>query len=122
MEKNPESPIILNNYAYHLSIQGIRLPEALEYVKKALQADPENSPYLDTLGWIYYQLGDYTNAKIYIEKSLSFQSDIPEVIEHLGDVCEKLEEYNLAEEYWRKAYDLDKSREHLLKKIGQTTP
>ena len=113
------SPIVLNNYAYHLSVMGVRLNEALEMVKKALQADEDNAPYLDTLGWIYYQLGDYQNARTYIEKSLALRTDSAEVMEHLGDVYLKLGDRTTAEQYWRRALDSDESRRHLLEKLGQ---
>lgn len=115
----PDSPIVLNNYAYHLSVMGVHLKEALEMVKKALQADEDNAPYLDTLGWIYYQLGDYQNAKSYIEKSLALRADSAEVMEHLGDVYLKLGDRATAEQYWRRALDSDESRQHLLEKLGQ---
>jgi len=117
---NPESPIINNNYAYHLSIRGLNLDQALEYSKKALKADPENAPYLDTMGWIYYNLGDYYQAKYYIEKSLAIQQTAPEVMEHLGDIYFKLGDKNNAELYWKKAFELDSGRTHLFEKLGQS--
>lgn len=122
VKTHPDSPIILNNYAYHLSVQGVRLNDALAMVKKALQADPDNAPYLDTLGWIYYQIGDLPQAKAHIEKSLSINKDSPEVLEHLGDVYHKIGDQDAAEKYWRRALALDKNRQRLLQKLGQTMP
>ncbi len=118
---NPNSPIILNNYAYHLSVRGIRLDEALEMVKRALEADPDNSPYLDTAGWIYYQKGDYEKAKKFIEKSLEIRPDSPEVLEHLGDVYEKMGEPETAQLYWKKSLELDGNRKHLLEKLDNVS-
>ncbi|RQW05385.1 tetratricopeptide repeat protein [candidate division KSB1 bacterium] len=117
LKANPDSPIILNNYAYHLSVQAKELEMALELSKRAVEAEPENAPYLDTLGWIYYQMGDYQQAKYYIEKALEKSPDTAEVIEHLGDVYEKLGDQALAEELWRKAYELDDRRVKLLEKL-----
>jgi tetratricopeptide (TPR) repeat protein len=122
LEKNPTLPIVLNNYAYHLSVQGIRLTEAQRMSQKALKADPENAPYLDTLGWIYYQMGDYDNAKNYTLKSLAFQKDSPEVLEHLGDIYFKSGDQSMADKYWKEALNMDNSRRYLLDKIGSTTP
>ncbi len=117
---DPESPIINNNYAYHLSIRGLNLEQALVYSKKALKADPDNAPYLDTMGWIYYNLGDYDQAKYYIEQSLAIQKSSPEVMEHLGEVYFKLGDKNNAELYWKQAFELDNGRTHLLEKLGQS--
>lgn len=122
LEKNPTLPIVLNNYAYHLSVQAIRLPEALKLSQKALEADPDNAPYLDTLGWIFYQMGDYDNAKLYIKQSLAIHKDSPEVLEHLGDIYYKAGEPVTAEKYWKEAFEIDNSRHYLLEKIGQATP
>jgi tetratricopeptide (TPR) repeat protein len=119
LKMDPNSPIILNNYAYHLSVRGTRLDEALVMVKKALEADSNNAPYLDTLGWIYYQIGDYQNAKTYIEKSLELRTDSAEVMEHLGDVYFKLGDKTSAEQFWRRALDSDENRQHILEKLGQ---
>ncbi|MBN1997365.1 tetratricopeptide repeat protein [candidate division KSB1 bacterium] len=118
---NPNSPIILNNYAYHLSVRGVRLDEALEMVTRALEADPDNSPYLDTAGWIYFQKGLYDEAKTYIEKSLKLRSDSPEVLEHLGDVYDKMGEPDMAQLYWKKSLELDGARTHLLEKLDGTS-
>jgi len=120
IELDPDSPVINNNYAYHLSIRGLKLEQALEYSKKALTADPENAPYLDTIGWIYYKIGDYYQAKYYIEQSLAIQKSSPEVMEHLGEVYFKLGDTNNAELYWKKALELDNDRTHLLEKLGQS--
>ena len=120
LEHNPDNAVFLNNYAYHLSVRGIRLNEALEYVQKALEADPENPPYLDTLGWIYYQKGEYEQAKIYIEKALQSRADAPEVLEHMGDVLQKLGDQQSAEIYWKKAWQLDQTSASLQKKLGKT--
>jgi len=119
LQANPNNPIVLNNYAYHLCVQGRDLDRALELSRRAVEAEPENGPYLDTLGWIYFQMGDYTQAKKYIERALERVPDAAEVIEHLGDVYEKFGDQVMAEQYWRKAYELDGRRSRLLEKLGQ---
>ncbi|HPG39123.1 MAG TPA: tetratricopeptide repeat protein [bacterium] len=117
---SPESPVINNNYAYHLSVRGINLEKALEHSKIALQAEPDNGPYLDTMGWIYYKLGDYDQAIHYIEKSLAIDKDSPDVLEHLGDIYYKKGDQLNAEKNWKKSLELDGQRTHILEKLGQS--
>ncbi len=118
LQNNPDSPIVLNNYAYHLAVQAVELEKALSMAQKAVAAVPKSASYLDTLGWIYYQMGDYEKAREYIEASLREEPNNAEVNEHLGDVLEKLGQRNAALELWRKALQLDDRRVHLLDKIG----
>ncbi|OQX82940.1 hypothetical protein B6D60_11325 [candidate division KSB1 bacterium 4484_87] len=86
--------------------------------EKAVAADSTNGAYLDTLGWIYFRLGNYQLAHKYIERAANFRDSSAEVWEHLGDVYEKLNDMEKAKESWRKALDLEASRSHLIDKIG----
>jgi tetratricopeptide (TPR) repeat protein len=122
LKLRPDSPIVLNNYAYHLSVRNQNLPEALQMVSKALDSDPQNSAFLDTKGWIQFQMHDYENAMKNIEKSYNLKQDSAEVAEHLGDVYEKLNDLTKAQAYWQKALELDKSKDHLKEKIGRSSP
>ena len=44
-----------NNYAYSLE-RNVKLDQALEMAKKAIEIEPENPSYLDTIGWVYFKL------------------------------------------------------------------
>ncbi len=119
LKLQPDHPTALNNYAYSLSVRGERLEEAYEMAQKALEAQPRNGAFLDTMGWILYKMGRYDEALEYIRKAAELRSDSAEVFEHLGDVYEKLGEMEQARNAWRKALDLDSSRQHLSEKIGE---
>lgn len=120
LELDPDNPVLLNNFSYSLSERGERLQEALEMVKSALEVDPENGAFLDTIGWVYYQLGEYDKALEYIKKSLEQRDDSAEVWEHLGDVYHKLGQHDAAVEAWRKARELEPDRESVLIKLEAT--
>jgi len=113
-----DSPTILNNYGYSLAQQEIRLDEALEMVKKALEQDPENGAFLDTIGWVYFRMQDYEQALVFITKSIEKRDASAEVLEHLGDVYTKLGERERAVEAWQKAQELEPERESVLMKLG----
>jgi len=106
-----------NNFAYSLSERGIRLEEALEMAKIAIEEEPLNSSFLDTIGWVYFKLGDYEKAKEYLEKAIEVAGERPVMLDHLGDVLFKMGNKNLAMELWQKAYDLDTSNNQIKNKI-----
>ncbi|MCK9424630.1 MAG: tetratricopeptide repeat protein [Ignavibacteriaceae bacterium] len=107
LKNSPDNALINNNYAYSLSKRAVRLDEALEMVKMAVTAEPKNSSYLDTIGWVYFQLGDYENAKKYIEEALQAGGEKAVILEHFGDVLFKLGQKDEAISTWKKAFELD---------------
>ncbi len=113
--------LLLNNYAYSLAERGIKLDEALKMVSYSVEKEPENSSYLDTIGWVYFKLGDYDKAEKYIDKALEFDGANAVILEHLGDVKFKKGEKDKALELWKDAYALDKSNEKLKEKIDKGT-
>ena len=115
---DPLDALVNNNYAYALSERGERLDEALEMAKKAIAVDPNNSSFLDTIGWIYYKMGDYEKAKENIEKAMMTDSDNPTLLHHLGDVYSKLGENKKALEYWKKAVEFGEDDKDLLLKVN----
>ena len=106
-----------NNYAYSLSERGERLDLALEMAKLAIEKEPDNSSFLDTIGWVYYKLGNYEEAKTYLEKALEISGERPVMLDHLGDILFKMGKKELAVELWQKAYKLDSSNIDLKNKI-----
>lgn len=117
LAKNPNNPLILNNYSYYLSIRGAKLEKAEEMSRKSLQMAPNNAAYMDTYGWINYKLGDYEKAKEYIGKALEQNPKDPELLEHYGDVLFKMDKVNKAVKYWQKALDNGGDSEKLNSKI-----
>lgn len=109
--------LINNNYAYSLSERGIQLERALKMVNIAIEADPENSSYLDTIGWIYYKLGDYVNAEKYINKAIEVDIATATLYDHIGDVYYKQGKKKEALEAWQIALDMDSENETIKSKI-----
>lgn len=116
---NPQNAGVLNNYAYYLSLQKTKLQKAEELAQKALNLDPENPSYLDTLGWIYYQMEEYDQAEKYIRSALKNGGATAEIMEHMGNVFDKLDEPEKARDWWQKALQKDSSRTHLKDKISE---
>jgi tetratricopeptide (TPR) repeat protein len=117
LKLDPDNATALNNYAYYLSTQGVQLDKAIEMSQKSLEFEPENASFLDTLGWIYFQKGQYDEALTYIQKAVEVGGASATVYEHLGDVYDKLGNNDKAQEWWGKAFDVDPERVHLLEKL-----
>lgn len=121
LKLDPNNPLILNNYAYNLSERGEKLDKALEMAKLAIDIEPENASYLDTIGWIYFKLKKYKLAVKYIRKSLEINGGSAVVNDHLGDVYKEMGEKDNALIYWRKALELSPSDERIKSKISNNS-
>ncbi len=117
LQEAPDEPLYLNNLAYLYAVQGKHLDEALSLVNNALKKAPENSSYLDTKGWVYYQLGEYDKARRFLERALEASGENAEVLEHLGDVYTRLGQPDKARVYYQRALDEDPENEVLQEKV-----
>lgn len=118
---NPESAIVLNNYAYYLALGGGDLDRAEELSRKAVDEQPENPTYLDTLAWILYLKGQYADALEIQEKAMeTISSDVESAAEywdHFGDILYRCGQKDKALESWKKALQLDKENKKIAEKI-----
>ena len=102
----PDNPMVLNNYAYFLTLAGRDLERALAMSEQANALEQGNSTYLDTYAWILYRLGRYDEAKRAMQQALSLdRSESPTLQFHYGDILAAMGEYFMAEIYWRKALE-----------------
>ncbi|MEC9026764.1 MAG: tetratricopeptide repeat protein [Candidatus Neomarinimicrobiota bacterium] len=108
----------LNNYSYSLVERNIHLNKALEMAKKAIELEPDNAAYLDTIGWIYYKMENIDKALSFIRKSVELDNNNAIVLEHLGDVLIAKNQIQEAIIYYLKALDIDKDNEILQQKAG----
>jgi tetratricopeptide (TPR) repeat protein len=115
---NPNDTYVLNNYAYYLSLRNEKLDKAEEMSKKSNEIERDNASYNDTYGWILYGLGRYEDAKLWLEKALANgASNNAVILEHLGDVLYKLNNTDIALEYWIKAKKAGTGSDNLDRKI-----
>lgn len=118
LKNNPENVYVLNNYAYFLSMDGIRLDEALKMSAITIEKEPKNVTFLDTYAWILYKLERYKEAKKWMEKVFSYDKN-PQGInyEHYGDILYKLGDTQKAVQNWKKANKLGGTSEFIDQKI-----
>jgi tetratricopeptide (TPR) repeat protein len=103
LNSDPQNAMTLNYYGYMLADRGVRLEEALGYIRKAVELDPANGAYLDSLGWAYYKLGKYDQAEENLSKALQHTPNDPTVQDHMGDVYQKTGRLKQAAAHWERA-------------------
>lgn len=109
---------VLNNYAYYLANQNQQLAKAEEMAKQALEIDPKNPSYLDTIGWIYYRQGDYQQAREMVQSAIDGGPATADMMEHMGDILDKMGQKQQALNWWQKALEKDPTRTHLKDKVS----
>jgi len=107
----------MNYMAYTWADRGINLQEALELITKAISYEPENSAYLDTLGWVHYQLGDFPKAYEFISRALEIGPPHEEILENLGDAAHALGRTEEAIRHWKESLLLQPDRPFVQEKI-----
>jgi tetratricopeptide (TPR) repeat protein len=102
---DPENASALNYLGYSYADLGIRLDEALTLLKKAWAIRPDDGYITDSLGWVYYKMGDLDKAVKYLEKAAGLTSFDPTITEHLADAYKKSGNRKKALETYKKALE-----------------
>lgn len=106
LELYPDNALVLNNYAYFLSLEGQQLERALMMSTRAITIVENNATYLDTHAWVLYKLGRYAEARNVMRKALMLDTEGSEaLLMHYGDILFAMEEWFMAETYWQKALE-----------------
>ena len=74
-------------------------------LKKAVDLDPANGAYLDSLGWAYFKLGKYDLAEENLIKASQRIGTDPTVQNHLGDLYQRTGRLKLAAAHWERAVE-----------------
>jgi tetratricopeptide (TPR) repeat protein len=103
---DPDNGAALNFVGYTWADNNHNLDKALEYIKKAVELMPDDGYVRDSLGWIYFKMGDVGQAIIELEKASEMVENDPVVKEHLGDVYLQLDQPEKALTLYEESYEL----------------
>jgi tetratricopeptide (TPR) repeat protein len=110
-----------NYLGYMWADHNLHLDEAEDMIKRAVQIEPNNGSYLDSLGWVEFRKGEFDQALAdLLRAAKSIEHDDPIVFEHIGDTYLKLDRVPEALEAWKKALALDPQNKKLADKIEST--
>jgi len=119
LQMDPENSEALNSLGYMYAQDGVHLDEAIRMVGKAIEIDPANGAYYDSLGWALYKKERYAESLMALQKAETYIED-PVLYDHIGDVFKALKEYAQACKFWRKSLDLDPHQLLVQRKIKAT--
>lgn len=112
--------ILLNNYSYYLALRKTNLERAEELMLKVIAKFPNNSTYLDTYGWVMFQLGAYSESEKFLFKAIiNSDGQSGEILEHYGDVLYKLKKIDEANVFWNKSKKTGNYSKKLIQKISE---
>jgi len=111
VELNSQDPEALNYLGYVYAEEGTKLDEAEALISKALEMDPDNGAYIDSLGWVYYKKGMFEEAREQLEKAQKLVGDDAVVYDHLGDAHFKVGSFDSAKEAWQKSLEIENNDE-----------
>ena len=110
-----ERALVLNYLGYSLVDKHLKLDEALDMLRRAVELRPRDGYIIDSLGWAYYRLGRYEDAAREIERASELRPSDPVINDHLGDVYWRTGRQLEAKFQWNHARDLKPEPEDLEK-------
>lgn len=100
LKANPESAGAMNYIGYMLADANLRLDESLTLITKALDLEPGNGAYLDSLGWVQFRMGRLDDAEKNLRRALEKTPRDPTVHDHMADVLMKQSKVREAVAQW----------------------
>jgi len=117
LKLDPNDAYVLNYLGYSWLERSYKINEAMKMLQKAYDL-MSNDPYItDSIGWAYFLLKDFKNAKKYLQQAVKLMPYDPIVNDHYGDVLWRLEKKIQARYFWNGALKLDGVDEEMKKKI-----
>jgi len=119
IEMDPANAARACNYlGYMWADRNENLEEAEALVRRAVEAEPENGAYLDSLGWVHFKKGLHLQSlKELLHAAELLKADDATVFDHIGDACEKIGKTAEAAAYWQKALQLDAGNKSIAAKL-----
>ncbi len=116
LERDPNNAEALNALGYTLADRTDRLEEARELISRALELRPQDYYIIDSMGWVYYRLGNHDEAIKYLRRALDMKLD-PEIAAHLGEVLWVTGKKEEARQVWQRALSLGERKTEIVREV-----
>ena len=114
----PDHDGALNSLGYIYAEDGVNLDDALKMARRAVDLDPSNGAYYDTLGWVLYKKGMNAQALMALQKAEAYIQD-PVLYDHMGDVYKAVKEFTLARKFWHRSLDMKPGQAEVSRKLEE---
>ena len=115
---NPDDAYVLNYLAYSWLERDYKINEAIVMLEEAY-ASKKNDPYIiDSIGWAYYLVNDYSKAEKFLKRAVELMPDDPIVNDHYGDILWKLDLKIQARYFWGNVLKMDEAGTEMIKNIN----
>lgn len=121
LAENPTSALALNALGYTLADRTDRYEEALALIQKAIALEPDDPAILDSLGWVYFKLGQVETALQYLQRAYSRMQD-HEIAAHLGEALWVSGNKSEALRIWKKALEAQPDSDKIREAMGRLNP
>jgi len=103
LSMQPDQPLVLNYLGYSWIDKGQNLRDALGMIQRAVQLRPNDGYIVDSLGWAYFRLGEFSQATHYLERAIELLPEDPTINDHLGDAYWRMGRLAEARFQWSRA-------------------
>ncbi len=117
INRDPKHARALNYLGYTWADQGVHLDEAEQLIRRALEVEPDDGYYVDSLGWVQFRRGKFDDAAKTLEHAVELVPEDPVITEHLGDAYAKAGKKDRAAATYRRVLELDPAKTDVQKKL-----
>ena len=117
----PDYQHAYNALGYMLADRGLRLQEARELIRKALELAPGDPFITDSMGWVEFRLGNHAEALRLLRQAYAARPDT-EIAAHLGEVLWVMGQREEAVRIWREGRQRDAANDVLLETLARLKP
>ncbi len=118
LEIDPNNAHVLNYLAYSWLEREYKIEEAMKMLQTAYQLRSDDPYIIDSIGWAYYLIDNYTEAEKYIKRAVELMPDDPIVNDHFGDILWKLNRKIQARYFWNNVLSFDDTEKDMINKIN----
>lgn len=104
LKAQPDHAMANNALGYAWADRGENLLRAKEMITHAVESEPNNAAYLDSMGWVFYKLGQFKEAVVWLKRAqMAPGGEYPVIVDHLGDALYRAGEIKRAGSAWQTA-------------------
>ncbi len=114
----PDDAYILNYLAYSWLERDYKINEAIEMLERAYSYENDDPYIIDSIGWAYYLIRDYSKAENFLKRAVELMPNDPIVNDHYGDILWRLDRKIQARYFWGNVLKMDDASKDMIKNIN----